>query len=130
MEENIYIKPEVFSIKFTCPHCKAISEIRWWSRTKEGKERSDRLGTNLKYQIRVGYCMHCHDITLWYLNECYYPRTNMFPNPYKNMPENVKRLYKEATDIGEISPRGAAALLRLAIQQLCVELGEPGKKTE
>ena len=43
------------------------------------------------------------------------------------MPEAVTKCYQEAAGICTISPRGAAALLRLALQILCGELGEDGK---
>jgi hypothetical protein len=43
------------------------------------------------------------------------------------MPEAVTNCYQEAAGITSISPRGAAALLRLALQILCAELGEQGK---
>ena len=39
------------------------------------------------------------------------------------MPENVKVLYKEAALIYELSPRSAAALIRLALEKLCEYLG-------
>ena len=42
------------------------------------------------------------------------------------MPPDVLALYKEAASITAKSARGAAALLRLAIQKLCIHLGEPG----
>ena len=38
-------------------------------------------------------------------------------------PANVQREYEEASQTLEASPRGAAALLRLAIEKLCKELG-------
>lgn len=43
------------------------------------------------------------------------------------MPEGVLKLYQEAASIVAQSPRGAAALLRLAVERLCQELGKTGK---
>jgi hypothetical protein len=39
------------------------------------------------------------------------------------MPESVSRIYEEARSVAEDSPRAAAALLRLSLQQLLQELG-------
>ena len=47
------------------------------------------------------------------------------PNP--DLPVEIREDFGEAAKIFPTSPRGAAALLRLAIQKICVELGEPGK---
>jgi hypothetical protein len=43
------------------------------------------------------------------------------------MPEDIRRDYDEASSILDLSPRGAAALVRLGIQKLCKELGQTGK---
>ncbi|MFN7599434.1 MAG: DUF4145 domain-containing protein [Cereibacter sp.] len=43
------------------------------------------------------------------------------------MTEDIRRDYDEASTILDLSPRGAAALIRLGIQKLCKELGQAGK---
>ncbi len=60
----------------------------------------------------------------------YFPDTGTAPPPNLEMPESIKGLYAEAAGIQSKSPRGAAALLRLAIQHLCIELGEKGKNID
>lgn len=57
----------------------------------------------------------------------YYPVNGNAPFPNPEMPKSVLKLYLEASSIHTKSPRSAAALLRLSIQLLCKELGEPGK---
>jgi hypothetical protein len=56
-----------------------------------------------------------------------YPNRGNAPAPNPDMPKDVKDDYEEAANIYTQSPRGAAALLRLAIQKLCVDLGGKGK---
>ncbi|MBN1873263.1 MAG: DUF4145 domain-containing protein [Anaerolineae bacterium] len=43
------------------------------------------------------------------------------------MPISIREDYEEAQDVFPYSARSAAALLRLALQKLCKELGEKGK---
>jgi Domain of unknown function (DUF4145) len=56
-----------------------------------------------------------------------YPLVDGVPNPHSEMPEEIKKDYEEARSIVARSPRGAAALLRLAIQKLTDELLEDRK---
>ena len=49
------------------------------------------------------------------------------PPPHVDLPETCIAEYDEARDIVARSPRAAAALLRLCVQKLMVELGEKGK---
>lgn len=117
-----YIQPNVYLKSFTCPHCGAISKQDWRSRNSyfndNGPDNND---------LRIGRCQHCDEITLWIWDKMLFPETGNSPFPNAEMPESVKKLYIEAASIHTKSPRGAAALLRLAIQVLCEELGEDGK---
>jgi hypothetical protein len=117
-----HIKPTVLAGKFTCPHCNAISEQKWW-----GIDWDKKVYAPEQCDIRVSKCVHCGENTLWINSKMYFPDTGSAPTPNSEMPVEVKNLYLEASSIQNKSPRGAAALLRLAIQVLCKELGEPGK---
>ncbi len=61
------------------------------------------------------------------MDKMVYPDIGNAPFPNSEMPEAVKNTYLEAASIASKSPRGAAAILRLGIQVLCKDLGEPGK---
>ncbi|EHV9723967.1 DUF4145 domain-containing protein [Vibrio parahaemolyticus O1:K58] len=56
-----------------------------------------------------------------------YPTHGSAPVANEDLPEDVKADYLEAASIAQLSPKGAAALLRLAIQKLCLHLGGEGK---
>lgn len=49
------------------------------------------------------------------------------PPPHSDAPESIRIDYEEARAVFGSSPRSSAALLRLAIQKICIELGLPGK---
>ena len=57
-----------------------------------------------------------------------HPSHHVAPDPIAEMPEDVKREYEEARAVLSQSPRASAALLRLALQKLCIHLGQPGER--
>lgn len=117
-----YLHPEVFKHSFTCPYCGTISQQSWWSITWDG----DNHFVAHQSPIRVSLCTHCGEHTIWVEDKMYFPDSGNAPFPNPEMPSSVRKLYQEAASIHSKSPRGAAALLRLAIQVLCKELGEAG----
>ena len=117
-----YVSPTAYKQSFTCPHCGVLAQQHWWSVSWMGDSRGNNAN-----QIRVGRCGHCQQNSLWVVDQMCFPSTGDAPFPNSEMPESVKVIYLEAASIHSKSPRGAAALLRLALQVLCVELKEPGK---
>lgn len=82
--------------------------------------------------IHMCHCEHCGACSFWYKDikrkESFilYPEDATAPLAHPDMPEDMRIDFEEARQIASISPRGAAALLRLSIQKLCKELGGKG----
>lgn len=123
-----YTIPEFMLESFHCPLCNTYSRMRWET-----------------YNYQISYtatCDYCEEYSLWRVTriglnsegyrtalegEMLYPDFGLSPLPEPDMPENVRQDYEEAARIFSKSPRGAAALLRLSLQKLCIHLGEEGK---
>jgi hypothetical protein len=121
-----HIPPAAYEGKFTCPHCGVIAQQNWWS-VGLNQNQSPAYQNN---PLRIGKCVNCSKYTIWLESKMLFPSTGTAPNPNSEMPPNVKGLYLEAASVQASSPRGAAALLRLAVQLLCKELGEAGKNID
>lgn len=76
----------------------------------------------------MAFCEKCHDYSLWLEEKMMHPAASVAPMPSDDMPDDVKEDYLEARTILVASPRGACALLRLAVQKLVAHLGETGKE--
>lgn len=73
-------------------------------------------------------CYSCGRLSVWVSTKIVYPTiVSAGTPPNDDLPAEVKADYNEARAIVDLSPRGAAALLRLCIQKLCKHLGEPGE---
>ena len=77
-------------------------------------------------QFVVAVCDHCGKFSIWLKGKLVHPETMAVPAAHADMPEKIKEDYEEAQGVYQKSPRSSAALLRLAIQKICTELGQPG----
>lgn len=79
------------------------------------------------HNLYVSQCYNCHKLAIWVSERLVFPECKTTIAPNSDLPDNIIRDYEEARSIVDLSPRAAAALLRLGIQKLCAYLGESGK---
>ena len=82
------------------------------------------------HNVFVSHCYDCKKVTIWVHDRPVYPPLRSGPPPNADLPDGTFDDYEEARAILDLSPRGAAALLRLCIQKICIHLGEKGKKID
>ncbi len=78
----------------------------------------------------ISKCFNCQEISVWVHQSLVYPPQKSGSAPNQDLPDEVLQDYEEARNILNLSPRGAAALLRLCVQKLCAWLGEKGKNID
>ena len=124
-----YVPPKSLLRSFTCPHCGVLARHYHWGypNSPNASAISENHPNISSTIIRVSQCEHCKQPVFWFKETLVFPDYGPAPAPNDRMPEEVKEDYNEAAGVLARSPRGAAALLRLAIQKLCVHLGGTGK---
>lgn len=143
-----YIKPERHKKSFTCPHCNAISLQSWVNKNlivsgnyqgvkqydlsdskklvgyiPGGNYKTSNSDQEILNTIDISICTNCTKSTIWIDGKLLFPNALQVPDANTNMPEKVRQVYYEAAEVFNISVKSSGALLRLAIQYLCKELG-------
>jgi len=102
----------------------------------------DRMATGLVFlrdaheyglvvdNLYLSKCYNCKKIAVWVHDNIVFPPEKQGVQPNQDLPDHIIQDFEEARAIVGLSPRGAAALLRLCIQNLCVFLGEKGKNID
>ncbi len=145
--------PSVQETAFNCPHCGVLTTQDWLSLWGEYLTEERRTPYESDFytrqkpvdgipsfstdeqkmlvrgirNIHVSVCFNCKQFSLWVYKNLVYPSTGEVPHPDPGLSDEIRRDYEEASAILARSPRGAAALIRLAMQKLCVKLGQSGK---
>jgi len=122
-----YVPPKYRESAFNCPNCGAFAHQRWRLRVESDEYEGGGGESTRLSRINVSVCDRCHKFALWEDDRLFFPPMYVAPLPSTDMPEDVGGDYEEARAIFNQSPRGAAALLRLAIQKLVIVLGESGE---
>ncbi|MFL1515314.1 DUF4145 domain-containing protein [Pseudomonas prosekii] len=128
-----YIQPEFLLKAFTCMYCGVLTSCHWRKLYRDHGNSSIYSGF---YQCE---CDHCRKQSLWQettpADRSYegidtgiliLPAELLCPQPHAELPLDCVSDFQEAREIFGSSPRGAAALLRLCLQKLCIHLGGKG----
>ncbi len=114
-----YYPPTFQEEQFHCIKCGVFAKQNWGNLVTRGQGS----GTSFTYSR----CNHCWGDCYWYAGRMIVPSEAPVPPPHQDLPESCMADYEEARDIVARSPKAGAALLRLVLQKLMVELGEKGK---
>lgn len=91
------------------------------------QENEKQLPNFIPSKFSLSTCLTCSDISIWVEAKLVYPKQIAIEPPNQDMSEEIQNLYNEALSIAMESPKGATALLRLALQLLLKQLGKSGK---
>lgn len=142
MKKEKYYPPEHAKGQFHCPHCSVFAKQRWshLSAIGDAYTKHSQYGvtyrsnifslTPMSHQLEekwsISFCEHCNAPVIWLNTVIVYPKKIIVSAPNKDLNEDIQNDYMEAAKIFGDSARSSAALLRLALQKLCKQLGEKG----
>lgn len=124
-----FVSPEFWLNGFNCARCWAFA-----------KQKYKELYLGEIESLSVTICDHCEKISVWIgdteisysdqwsmdSGKMIYPRDAWVPLPNEDLIQEIQKDYLEASNIVNDSPRGACAILRLALQKLLIQLWENG----
>jgi Domain of unknown function (DUF4145) len=126
-----YVPPQCGKAAFHCARCNVYADQGWFPvHHSEMIFVVGQVGRKQEIQItalQVSRCAHCKEYSFWIDQKLLFPDVTGAPVPHPGMPDVVKADFEEARAVFSRSPRSSAALLRLAIQKVCINLGLPGK---
>lgn len=122
------IRGKVRSTAFICPYpdCNVFAQHHWGQVVSLNVPL---LGNSISHRssdtgsVWLASCEACNREVVFIDDTLIWPRSSGAPAPNPDMPEEIKADFEEARLIYADSPRGAAALLRLALQKLCPHIG-------
>ncbi|WP_373033968.1 DUF4145 domain-containing protein [Sulfurovum sp.] len=129
-----YFPPTYGQGEFHCPHCNVYAQqfyshlatnnkFPWQSVVDSNTQFIEALSS---FWV-ISKCQRCSEHIIWFQENIVYPKKLTVLAPNLDLDEEIKADYLEAARILSDSPRSAAALLRLALQKLCKQLGEKGE---
>lgn len=125
--------PQVIRLNSTDEEPKLVREVVRQN-DKENPSTSGMLAIGRQEQKHVGEvtnlsfssCESCSKVSVWIHDRLLFPKVSDAPRPASDLPETLVSGFLEARDVLVVSPRAAAALLRLTVQELCIHLGQSG----
>lgn len=117
-----YYPPKKGERQFNCPRCGVFASQSWSICHSRRRNCSDLART----EMSTAFCEHCYQFSYWLDDTLIHPEESNIEMHTEDLPDVCKKDYLEARSIFNKSPRGAAALLRLCIEKLLIELGKKG----
>lgn len=134
-----FVAPSYTLPAFNCPICQAYASQKWHyvglsrhsypaSSNSTGVIEEMRTGGSwsealLMDGVRASECAHCRRVSIWKNGQLVIPLVTAVQPCHEDAPDDVRALYEEAASICRASARGAAALLRVALELLTHHLG-------
>jgi hypothetical protein len=126
-----YVAPKEGATAFHCPRCNVYAAQAWFPvQHMDLVVRAGHPSVNQPSplsMLQVARCGHCRQYSFWLDHKLLSPDVTGAPLAHPETPDVVKDDFDEARAVFSRSPRSSAALLRLAIQKVCIHLGLPGK---
>lgn len=134
MSKSEYFPPTYGQGEFHCPHCNVYAkqfyshlltnnQFSWNSVVDQNSNFNEALSSDWV----ISKCQRCSEHIIWHQKNIIHPKKITVLAPNSDLDEEIRADYLEAARILSDSPRSSAALLRLALQKLCKQLGEKGE---
>lgn len=138
MSKEQYISPSHATGQYHCPHCGVFAKQRWSHLHAGGDMYETQYHSSnirkvtatsgkLSEEWTTSFCEHCGGMMIWFAGDVIFPKQITVGQPNLDLSEDIQRDYLEAAKVLADSPRSAAAILRLALQKLCKQLGQKGQ---